>query len=62
MITLSSSLSICFHFYFIITEYDSDFLIHADELYIEIPRVYKKIGVVFSDNKIEVKTNGQGRA
>jgi len=28
---------------------------HADELYIEIPGVYKKIGVVFSDNKIEVR-------
>jgi hypothetical protein len=28
---------------------------HADELYIEIPGVYKKIGVVFNDNKIEVR-------
>ena len=28
---------------------------HADELYIEIPGVYKKIGVVFGDNKIEVR-------
>jgi hypothetical protein len=27
---------------------------HADELYIEIPGVYKKIGVVFNDDKIKV--------
>lgn len=35
---------------------------HADELYIEIPGVYKKIRAKFNDSNIEVKTNGQGRA
>jgi len=33
---------------------------YASELYIEIPGVYKKIGVEFNDDKIEIRKIGEG--
>ena len=33
---------------------------YASELYIEIPGVYKKVGVKFNDDKIEIRKIGEG--